>query len=312
MVLWPIFEARGWYQAAIELSDDLLGLLAAAPDSPDRWQQELTLMTKRARAMMLLRGYTAEVEDAYADALAIVREHGEVPQIFPVLRSLGSLHALRGEFDKGIRYSNEILRLAGVEGDGSMIVDGYSMLGCEHRVQRAARDRPRLPRPGDRGIRGRRLPAATAPARARPEGVLPDDVGVLPLALGLPGSGGRPGRACRGPRDRPRPPVLARVRLLHAGYLHLWRREAEVVQDRAQGALRVAETNELPIWRALATCLLGAATSARGRPEEGLRQMADGLNQYEGMRTPPVFWPLIRFMQAAPTPTPAHPGRASS
>ena len=85
----------------------------------------------------------------------------------------------------------------------------------------------------------------------------------------------------------------------HAGFLHLWRREPEVVADRAASALRVAETSDLPIWRALATCLLGAATSARGRPEEGLRQMADGLNQYEGLRTPPVFWPMIRFMQAA-------------
>lgn len=27
--------------------------------------------------------------------------------------------------------------------------------------------------------------------------------------------------------------------------------------------------------------------------------MADGLNQYEGLRTPPGFWPMIRFMQAA-------------
>ena len=27
--------------------------------------------------------------------------------------------------------------------------------------------------------------------------------------------------------------------------------------------------------------------------------MADGLDQYQGLRTPPVFWPMIRFMQAA-------------
>ena len=52
--------------------------------------------------MTLLRGYTAEAEDAYTEALALVQEHGEVPQIFPVLRSLGSFHGFRGEFDKGI------------------------------------------------------------------------------------------------------------------------------------------------------------------------------------------------------------------
>jgi hypothetical protein len=27
--------------------------------------------------------------------------------------------------------------------------------------------------------------------------------------------------------------------------------------------------------------------------------MADGLDQYQGLRTPPVFWPMIRWMQAA-------------
>ncbi len=129
--LWPMLEARGLYRATIEFIDDVLGVVAASPDSPDRWQKELTLKTKRARAMMLLRGYTAEAEQAYAEALALVQEHGEVPQVFPILRSLGSFHALRGEFDKGIGYANEILRLAGAEGDGSMIVDGYSMLGAD-------------------------------------------------------------------------------------------------------------------------------------------------------------------------------------
>jgi hypothetical protein len=117
--------------------------------------------------------------------------------------------------------------------------------------------------------------------------------------LGYPDQAvGRAERAVALATDLDHPYSLAYA-FYHAGYLHLWRREADVVQDRAERALRVAETNELPIWRALATCLLGAATSARGRPEEGLRQIADGLNQYEGMRTPPVFWPMIRFMQAA-------------
>ena len=84
----------------------------------------------------------------------------------------------------------------------------------------------------------------------------------------------------------------------HSGFLHLWRREGEIVRDRAAAALRVATTTELPVWQALATCLLGAATSALGQPDEGLRLMADGVDQYHGLRTPPVFWPMIRFMQA--------------
>jgi hypothetical protein len=84
----------------------------------------------------------------------------------------------------------------------------------------------------------------------------------------------------------------------HSGYLHHWRREPEIVRGLATEALRVAEASDLPIWRALGTCLLGAATSGLGRPDEGIRQIAEGLDQYVGLRTPPVFWPFLRFIQA--------------
>jgi len=297
--LWPILEARGWYQATIEFIDDLLGVLAALPDYPDRWQKELTLKTKRARAMMLLRGYTAEAEEAYADALALVKEHGEVPQIFPVLRSLGSFHAFRGEFGKGIGYANEILRLAGVEGDGSMIVDGYSMLGANTGFSGQLEtglgylDQAIAAFEGG-GYQPRRLRLGLDPRV-----FCLTTSGFFLWLLGYPDQAvGRADRAVALATELDHPYSLAYA-LYHAGYLHLWRLEAEVVQDRAAAALRVAETSDLPIWRALATCLQGAATSARGRPEEGIRQMTDGLNQYEGLRTPPVFWPMIRFMQAA-------------
>jgi hypothetical protein len=84
----------------------------------------------------------------------------------------------------------------------------------------------------------------------------------------------------------------------HAGFLRLWRREPGIVLERAERCLQVAETSDLPLWRALGTCLSGAATSALGAPEEGIRLIADGLDQYQGLRTPPVFWPMIRWMQA--------------
>src|SRR4029079_11178324 len=48
-----------------------------------------------------------------------------------------------------------------------------------------------------------------------------------------------------------------------------------------------------------ATCLGGAATSALGNPTDGIRQFADGIDLYHGLRTPPVFWPMLLYMQAA-------------
>jgi predicted ATPase/class 3 adenylate cyclase len=297
--LWSIYEKRGWYHATIQLVDDLLTALTASPDGPDRWQRELTLRASRARAMTLLRGYTGETEDAYLEALALVKEHGEVPQQFPVLRSLASYHGFRGELDKGMQYAHEILRLADAQDDASMRVDGYILLGAntgfsgqleaglgylDQAIETFERD----------GYRQRRL-----------------RLGIDPRVSCLTSSGfflwllGYSERAAERAQqaivlatDLDHPYSLAYA-YYHSGFLHLWRREPDVVADRAARALAVAETNDLPIWRALGTCLAGAATSALGSPVDGLRQIADGLDQYQGLRTPPVFWPMLLFMQAA-------------
>jgi hypothetical protein len=70
------------------------------------------------------------------------------------------------------------------------------------------------------------------------------------------------------------------------------------MRDRAVGLLDVADEHDLQIWRALGTCLLGAAKTGLGRSEEGLAEISDGIALYQGLRTPPVFWPLLLFVRA--------------
>jgi hypothetical protein len=60
----------------------------------------------------------------------------------------------------------------------------------------------------------------------------------------------------------------------------------------------VADEHDLQIWRALGTFLLGAAKTGLGRADEGLAEIRDGIALYEGLRTPPVFWPLLLFVRA--------------
>jgi predicted ATPase len=93
-------------------------------------------------------------------------------------------------------------------------------------------------------------------------------------------------------------PFTLAYALFHTGFLHLWRREPDLVRDRAVGVLDVADEHDLPIWRALGTCLFGAAKTGLGRSEEGLREIRDGIAMYKGMRTPPVFWPLLLYVRA--------------
>jgi tetratricopeptide (TPR) repeat protein len=93
-------------------------------------------------------------------------------------------------------------------------------------------------------------------------------------------------------------PFTLAYALFHTGFLHLWRREPELVRERAVGVLDVADEHELEIWRALGTLLLGAAKTGLGRSDEGLSEIRKGIALYQGLRTPPVFWPLLLYVRA--------------
>jgi tetratricopeptide (TPR) repeat protein len=84
----------------------------------------------------------------------------------------------------------------------------------------------------------------------------------------------------------------------HVGLLHLWRRELELVDERAQAALEVAREHDYPIWQAVALVLQGTAMAGLGRPEEGLARTEQGTALYQGLTTPPVFWPIVLSIRA--------------
>jgi adenylate cyclase len=93
-------------------------------------------------------------------------------------------------------------------------------------------------------------------------------------------------------------PFTLAYALFHCGFLHLWRREAELVRARALAALEVADEHELTIWKAVGTCLLGVAQTELGRWDEGLAGIQNGIALYRGLRTPPIFWPLLLYLRA--------------
>src|SRR4029453_3080424 len=127
--LWAFLDARGRYRAAIELTDDLLRVLATVPPTPERTREEIMLRTSLARALMAIGGYTREVDEAYGRALELSDTVGEVPQRFPVLRSLATFHLYRGEFAQAAAAGQELMDLAAQEGDLDLGVEGHVVLG---------------------------------------------------------------------------------------------------------------------------------------------------------------------------------------
>jgi hypothetical protein len=295
--LWLLYDARGWYHATIELTTDLLNALSSSPSTPERAAQEVTLRISLARALMASKGYTPEVEQAHTRALELL-EGRQLPQLFPVLRGLASFYIFRADFDRYTQVAREILRLAEQQNDASMLVNGHLLVGTglgflndlhaglEHLDQAIGyfRSEP---------YRSHRFRLGNNPGVA----CFTTSAFILWL-LGYPDRGvQRADDAVALATELEHPFTLA-YGLFHTGFLHLWRREAELVRDRAVRVLQVAEDHEFPIWRALGTCLLGAADTATGRCDEGLAQVRHGIDLYQGLKAPPVFWPLLLFVQA--------------
>jgi predicted ATPase len=296
--LWVLDDARGWYHATLELTNDLLGVLAAVPSTPERAREEITLYTTLARGLMAIRGYTQEVEEVYDRALRLSEEAGEIPRRFPVLRSLASFYLSRAEFDKAQAAGEELLALAEQEDDAGHQVDAHLVIGSNVAFR------------GDLAGGLAHLDRAIElfdPDRQRPglfrlgpsPGVVAHTTSAMLLWLvGRPDAAvARADRAVELSRRLGHPVTLAYA-LYHVGFLDLWRRDLELAEQRADEVLEVAEGQDYPIWKAVGLVLKGVATAGRGRPAEGIDAMDRGIALYQGLKTPPVFWPLLLSVRA--------------
>ena len=104
-------DAHGWYLDTARLASDMLAVIEAVPPSPERINQEIGLRTTLARALMATKGFTPEVEAAFAGALERFEQGADVRQQFAVLRGLASLYLFRAQLDKSAALGREILLL---------------------------------------------------------------------------------------------------------------------------------------------------------------------------------------------------------
>jgi len=296
--LWLFYDKRGWYHATVELTNDLLSVLSSTPSTPERIRQEIILRTSLARALLAIKGYTPEVEEAYTHALALCKEEGDVPQLFPVLRGLSSYYVYLGEFEKAAQMGERILRLAERHNDVGMLVEGHLVYGynlafyknlnegLEHLEKAIAfydPDEPRIHRfriGNNPGVVAFNISAFFLWMLGFPDRALKRANEAVALAMKL---------------DEPFSIAYGQF---HAGMLHHWMREAERVEECARAVLDIAEEYDYQVWKAVGTCLHGAALAGMGQPEDGLILGRIGMNLYQVLNTPPVFWPLLLYLQA--------------
>jgi predicted ATPase/class 3 adenylate cyclase len=296
--LWVLHDARGRYHAAVELTDGLLEALAATPATPERALEEITVRTGLARGLLAIRGYTEEVEEAYGRALELSKDVGEVPRRFPVLRGLASFHLYRGEFEKAAAVGRELLDLAEQHDDVELRVEGHLVLGsCIAFLGDVPAGLDHL----DRAIAlfdPQRHGAGRFRLGPNPGVVLHTTSALLSWLQGYPERAVQRAASGVALAQRLIHPYTMAYALFHVGLLDLWRGDFELVHERSSGVLEVAEEHDYQVWRALALALQGAAMVGLGRSGEGLARHDEGLALYQGLKTPPVFWPILHSIKA--------------
>jgi predicted ATPase/class 3 adenylate cyclase len=296
--LWLLYDARGWYYAAVELTTGLLQVLSSTPSTPERLEQEIVLQIALARTLLAIKGYTSEAEAAYTRALQLSRREEGIPQRLPVLKGLYSYYIYRAEFEKAIQIGEQILSMAERTKDANIRAEGYFVLGTNVGFTRDLKKGYEYLEKAFAGFDPNQQPVS--PFRFGINlgvGILMTSA-MFQLMLGFPDHSlqlANQGAALAKKLDHPYSMAYS---LFHWGYLHLLRREVDQARRRAQAVIHIAEEHEFQIWRAVGLSLSGAALAGMGREEEGRAQLIQGMEIYQQLKSPPVFWPMLLVMRA--------------
>jgi tetratricopeptide (TPR) repeat protein len=210
---------------------------------------------------------------------------------------LSSYHGYRGDLEKGRQFGEQILRLAEQQDDDNMrseghVVLGYNLVivgqleaGLNHLQQGIARYNPDRQRSGTFRL-------GNNPA------VIGYNISALALWLqGFPDRALQRAEAGVAFATQLNHPWSMAYALFHSALLHAWRRDIESLRERAQAVMDIADEHELPVWRAVAMCLAGAAMAQMGQAEAGLRQIQRGMALSQSLKTPPMFWLMLLAIQ---------------
>jgi predicted ATPase len=306
--LWLLYDARGWYHATVSLTTDLLELLSSTPSTPERVLEQITLQTSLARVLLALKGYTQDVEDAYTRALELCEGEGEIPQLLPVLRGLSSLYIYRAEFEKGARMGEQILSLAERYDDANARVEGHLVLGANLALLNQLQSGMEHLEKGIAAYDPDRHGAGRFQLGNNPGVVCFTTSALVLWMLGFPDRARDRANESIGLSGRLNHPSSIAYAQFHAGLIYLWRREDEPAHECAQAVLAIAEEHEFQIWRAVGSVLRGAALAGMGSTDEGLALIEQAMNNYQRLNTPPVFWPLLLYLQAGTCGRAGRPG----
>lgn len=264
-------------QEAVVLSRRGLQLLAQMPETDERLEREMRLLTTLSVALGALEGMAApEVGKATARAYELWKQLGARPSLFPMAGALWTYYVVGGQLTVGMSLGNELLEAAESTGDRALQVVANNCLGItlhhlgEHR--RAAKH-------FERGME-----AYSPDLRASFIG-LPLDPGVSFVAelarvlwvLGYPDQAvKRMGEAIELATSIGHPESMAFSNLF-GSFLYQFLRATDKALEHAEIVLAMSRERDVATTLAWGLSLHGWALGATGRLSDGIAELRESL-----------------------------------
>jgi len=265
------------HREAAALARRGLAAVSHLPDTPDRAQQELTLLLTLGVALLLTEGYTsADAGRTYVRAHELCRVLGHRPELFPVLWGLWSYHTCVADHATALELARQLVTIAEngrpqdrvragwAHGITSFLrgdpVAALSQLEWGLESYREADDRLDRHLYGhDAGITCRCYGACARWFRGQTHEAVEQVE-----------------RACEEAATLSHPHSLA-FALVLAASVHQACGDVERTAARASEALRIAEQHSLPQFRDWSRAYLGWAAAKQGRLDEGIAMSTEAL-----------------------------------
>jgi class 3 adenylate cyclase/predicted ATPase len=258
-----------------------LELLKTLPETPQRLQREVDMLISLGASLIAVKGYAAsEVAQTYIRAQHLCQPLDDPQQLFPVLRGLCSYYNVRAEYQKALALGERLLTLAEQVQDAAMLVPAHAALGRTlfwlgataaahaHFTQGIALYDPQQHR-------------AHAFRYGEDSGVICHIFAARALwCLGYPEQGlARSQEALTLAQQRAHPYSLS-FALGAAAMFHQFRREERATQERSEAAMRLAQEQGFPHWRAQSAILRGWTLAHQGQARAGIEQTHQGLRAF--------------------------------
>ena len=269
---------RSAHAEAIARLNQGLEALTTLPDTTERRRKELLLQVALAAPWIATKGYAApEVRQTYTRAHALCQQIGETPDLFRVLWGLALYYTVRMELHTAIELGEQCLQAAQAAQDPELLLQAHHALwparlwrgdfvaAYEHQehgmaLYDASQHHTHTVRYGghDPGACAQQQASMTLWMLGYPDQALVKNREALALSQQL----GHP---------------FSRAVAHHfAAYVHILRREMELVRTHTDALIRLCEQHGVQLWLAWGLLQHGKALIELGEIDQGVAQMEQG------------------------------------